>query len=126
MNALELLAVLLLSLALSFSSVLSANAQGNGGISNPAPHASALLDLTSADKGLADDAHDHRATLRQPAPATGLVVFDTTTNSFWYFDGTLGAARNRRRIQVGPPPARHKRCIRTSSAPRTTFHSAFG
>lgn len=62
-------------------------AQGGVGINNPAPHASALLDLTSTDKGLLVP----RMTTSQrdgiPLPATSLLVYNTTTARFEYFDG---------------------------------------
>lgn len=61
--------------------------QGNVGINNPAPHASALLDLTSTNKGLLTP---RMTTVQRTAiatPATGLLVFDTSLNAFWYYDG---------------------------------------
>lgn len=61
-------------------------AQGVG-INNPTPHTSALLDLTSTNKGLLVP----RMTTAQrdaiPVPATSLLVFNTSTARFEYFDG---------------------------------------
>lgn len=51
-----------------------------------APDPSAMLDITSTDKGfLAPRLADH---LTIAAPATGLLVYNTTTSTFWYYDGT--------------------------------------
>ncbi|MBK8499028.1 MAG: hypothetical protein IPL52_09470 [Flavobacteriales bacterium] len=63
--------------------------QGNVGINNPTPHASALLDLTSSNKGLLMPRMNTAQRTAIAAPATGLLVFDTTLNSFYYFDGTV-------------------------------------
>ena len=62
-------------------------AQGVG-INNPTPHASALLDLTSTDKGLLVP----RMTTAQrdgiPLPATSLLVYNTTNARFEFFNGS--------------------------------------
>lgn len=54
-----------------------------------APNASAMLDITSTTMGVLIP----RMTTAQrgaiAAPATGLQVYDTTTGSFWYFNGTI-------------------------------------
>lgn len=59
-----------------------------------APHPSAMLDVdVSAIAGTKRGLLIPRVTSAQrvaiPSPATSLLVFDTTTNSFWYFDGTV-------------------------------------
>jgi hypothetical protein len=63
------------------------------GIGTASPEATAVLEVVSTDKGLLMP----RMTTTQRAainsPATGLMVFDTTTNSFWYYDGTIWKAR---------------------------------
>jgi hypothetical protein len=60
----------------------------NVGIGNPTPHASALLDISSTDKGVLIP----RVTTTQRnailSPAKGLMVFDSTFNSYWYYTGT--------------------------------------
>ncbi|MBL0073417.1 MAG: hypothetical protein IPP34_17025 [Bacteroidetes bacterium] len=60
----------------------------NIGINNPVPDASAVLDIVSSDKGLLVPRLTtvQRLTIR---PATGLLVFDTSLNTFFYFDGTI-------------------------------------
>lgn len=62
-------------------------AQSNGvGIGTLTPHASALLDLTATDKGfLMPRVND---TNNIVSPATGLLIYLTTNNTFYYFDGT--------------------------------------
>ena len=59
-------------------------AQGVG-IGTTAPHTSALLDLTASDKGfLAPRISDTNAVA---SPATGLLIYLTTNNTFYYFNG---------------------------------------
>ena len=62
--------------------------QNNMGIGTLTPHPSSVLDLTATDKGVLVP----RVTTIQRnaivAPATGLMVYDTNFNQFWYFDGT--------------------------------------
>ncbi|HRH68337.1 MAG TPA: hypothetical protein PLB89_02405 [Flavobacteriales bacterium] len=68
----------------------------NVGISadGSAPHASALLDVDAAALPAADKRGllIPRVTTAErnaiPSPATGLLVYDSTLNAFWYFDGT--------------------------------------
>ena len=69
-----------------FHCTLSVHAQNNVGIGTNTPDASALLDLTSTDRGIlipriAD-------TNLVAAPATGLLIYLTADNSFYYFDGS--------------------------------------
>lgn len=46
---------------------------------------SAILDVSSPDKGiLIPRINDHNTV---PTPATGLLVYDTVDDTFWYFDG---------------------------------------
>jgi hypothetical protein len=55
---------------------------------NSTPDASAMLDVNSTDKGILVP----RMTTTQRAaianPATGLLVFDNTSTSFWFYNGT--------------------------------------
>ena len=67
-------------------------------VNGATPHASALLDVDAA--GLPANGKlamliprmtsTERAAI--PAPATGLLVYDTTTLQFWYFNGTAWVA----------------------------------
>ncbi len=57
--------------------------------SGAAPAASAMLDISSTTSGLLIP---RMTTVQRAAiatPATGLYVFDTTTGSFWYYNGTI-------------------------------------
>src|SRR6185503_19300518 len=52
------------------------------------PHASAQLDISSTNKGILIPRMTSMQRATIAAPATGLMVFDINTNSFWYHDGT--------------------------------------
>lgn len=57
------------------------------GVNTITPNASSLLDLTSTDKGLLIP---RMTTVQRNAigsPATSLIIFNTTTNAYEYFDG---------------------------------------
>lgn len=64
------------------------SAQGNVGIGTNTPHNSALLDLTATDKGLLAPRLTSAQRNAIGSPATGLIVYDTNLNQFWYFNGT--------------------------------------
>jgi trimeric autotransporter adhesin len=51
------------------------------------PDASAILDIKSTGKGLLIPRLTSAQRTSITTPATGLMVFDTNTNSFWYYDG---------------------------------------
>lgn len=60
----------------------------NVGIGTTTPNASAQLDISSTTKGILVP---RMSTVQRNAiasPARGLLVFDTTTNSFWFYNGT--------------------------------------
>jgi hypothetical protein len=69
--------------------VFFAFAQNNLGIGTLTPDASALLELSATDKGFLPPRLTTAQKLAVPNPATGLLVFDVTTNSFWYFNGII-------------------------------------
>jgi len=81
--------ILSLLVLLSLISSAALVAQDNMGIGTSVPNPSAVLHLEANDKGLLIP----RLTTTQrnaiASPATGLLVFDTTSNQFWYFDGTI-------------------------------------
>ncbi len=58
------------------------------GIGTSTPHASAKLDVNSTNKGFLPPRMTGTQRTAISSPAGGLQVFDTTTNSIWYFDGT--------------------------------------
>ncbi|MCA6437432.1 MAG: hypothetical protein IM600_17380 [Bacteroidetes bacterium] len=54
-----------------------------------APAASAMLDITSTTSGLLIPRMTTAQRTAIAAPATGLKVYDTTTGTFWYFNGIV-------------------------------------
>jgi hypothetical protein len=58
------------------------------GIGTVSPDTSSMLDITSTDKGLLIPRMTTAQRLAIVNPATGLMVFDNSTNTFWYFDST--------------------------------------
>ena len=75
---------------------ISANAMGNSsifdngtsvGIGTSTPNASALLDLTSTSKGLLAPRMTTAQRTAIASPANGLLVFDNSTASFWFYNG---------------------------------------
>ncbi|MBP7679850.1 MAG: tail fiber domain-containing protein [Saprospiraceae bacterium] len=51
------------------------------------PDNSAMVDIKSTDKGLLIPRMTSDQRIAIPSPATGLQVYDTNTNTFWYFNG---------------------------------------
>lgn len=72
----------------------SAHAQNIGiNVNGTAPDPSALLDvdgsgLAGAQRGVLIPRMTAAQRLAIPAPATGLLVYGTTSQAFWYYDGT--------------------------------------
>jgi hypothetical protein len=58
------------------------------GIGTSAPNASAQLDVTSTTKGLLIPRMTSAQRTAIASPAAGLMVYETTTNSFWFYNGT--------------------------------------
>lgn len=69
--------------------VFKSNAQDNMGIGTLSPSPSAVLDLSATDKGFLAPRMTTTDRLLIPSPATGLLVYDTNFDQFWYFDGTV-------------------------------------
>ena len=61
---------------------------GNVGIGTNAPDASALLDLTSTTQGISIPNMTSVQRAAIASPKTGLQVYDQTTKSIWFYDGT--------------------------------------
>jgi hypothetical protein len=57
------------------------------GIGTSSPNASAILDVSSSAKGILIPRMTTSQRAAITSPATGLIVFDTNTNSFWFFGG---------------------------------------
>ncbi len=66
-----------------FSQNVAINASG------AAPVASAMLDIASTSSGLLIPRMSTAQRTSIGTPATGLLVYDTTTNSFWYYNGAI-------------------------------------
>jgi Chaperone of endosialidase/Head domain of trimeric autotransporter adhesin/CUB domain len=78
---------------ISLISLFEAKAQMGINKDGSAPHPSAILDVkasssTNAKGLLMPRVADHTVIT---SPATGLMIFNTTTNTFWYFNGTAWA-----------------------------------
>ena len=52
------------------------------------PDASSILDIKSTDKGMLIPRMTTAQKMAISSPATGLLVFDNETNSFWFYDGS--------------------------------------
>ena len=65
---------------------------GSVGIGTYTPNSSALLDLTSTDKGMLVPRMTTAQRTAIASPATGLLVYDNDTNAFWFYNGTAWAA----------------------------------
>ncbi|MGZ3899151.1 MAG: tail fiber domain-containing protein [Bacteroidia bacterium] len=79
----KLLIVFALATTCVFSQNVAINATG------AAPVASAMLDITSTTSGLLIPRMTSAQRVAIASPATGLKVYDTTTGSFWYFNGVI-------------------------------------
>jgi len=64
---------------------ISINPTGND------PDPSAILDISSTEKGLLIPRMSSTERAAISSPAQGLIVFDTTTESFWYYMASTGA-----------------------------------
>ena len=51
------------------------------------PDASAILDVSSTAKGILVPRMDSTSRNNISNPATGLMIYDTDNNSFWYYNG---------------------------------------
>lgn len=71
------------------SIALSLTAHAQVGINTLLPNSSSMLDITSTNKGILIPRMTSIQRLSIVAPATGLMVYETTTNQFFYFDGAI-------------------------------------
>lgn len=76
---------LLLPVLLLLATVTFAQAVGFG---TNNPHPSALVDITSTNKGVLVPRLTGAQRTSIAAPAPGLLVYDTDTRSFWFYNGT--------------------------------------
>jgi trimeric autotransporter adhesin len=77
----NLLLFLLLVITIKVSSQVAINTDGS------APANSAILDVKSTTKGFLSPRMTSAQRLAIASPAAGLLVFDNTTASYWYFNG---------------------------------------
>jgi hypothetical protein len=98
-------ALLLLLICILFFSHPKANAQQNVGIGTTTPNSTAILDLTATNKGLLVPRMTTAQRIAIVAPATGLLVYDTSLNQFWYFNGTIWMQFNGATGPTGPTGA---------------------
>lgn len=68
--------------------LLSIQVIAQTGIGTTTPNASAKLDVFSTTKGFLPPRMTSSQRTDIPSPAAGLIVFDLTTNSIWYYDGS--------------------------------------
>lgn len=64
------------------------NAQEAIGINTSTPDASSILDVVSTDKGVLIPRMTATQRTAISSPANGLLVYETTTNTFWFHNGT--------------------------------------
>jgi len=64
-----------------------ASAQQRVGVGTLSPHPSAALELASQSKGMLIPRMTSAQRMGIPNPTNGLLVYDSTTSGFWYFDG---------------------------------------
>lgn len=69
-------------LLVSLNAQVAINADGSN------PDASAMLEITSSEKGILIPRMTSTQRTDISSPATGLLVFDTETGSFWFYNGT--------------------------------------
>lgn len=69
--------------------LLFLNSFAQVGIGTTAPNTSSILDITSTNSGILIPRMTSAQRTAIAAPANGLIVYDTTTTSFWYFTGTI-------------------------------------
>ena len=73
---------------LLFSTLMLAQSVG---INNTTPHASAILDVKSNNKGVLLPRTSTTSRVAIANPAKGLILYDTTTSGFWFHNGTAWA-----------------------------------
>ncbi|MFK7750259.1 MAG: hypothetical protein AB8B65_17850 [Kordia sp.] len=84
----ELAAANSLALYTGGSERLRVDSNGNLGVGTTTPEASAILDVASTTKGFLMPRMTTAERTAIATPATALEVYDTTTNSFWHYNGT--------------------------------------
>ncbi len=78
----KILTTVLVLLSLGLYAQVGVNTDGSS------PDGSAMLDVKSTDKGMLVPRMTTAQRTAISSPATGLLVFDTTTGSFWFYNGS--------------------------------------
>ena len=86
MKAIRIIIIILL--ITNHQSLITLNAQIAINTDGATPDASAMLDVSSTDKGILIPRMDSTSRQNISNPATGLMVYDTTTITFWYYDNS--------------------------------------
>ncbi len=75
---------------ITFSSILFSTLMfaQSVGINNTTPHASAILDIKSNNKGVLLPRTSTTSRVAITNPAKGLILYDTTTSGFWFHNGS--------------------------------------
>ena len=81
----KFLALVALNCLVNFVNAQSLAINTDGSLAN----ASAMLDIKNPNKGILIPRTSSTTRIAIPSPAKGLLVYDTTTNSFWYHNGTI-------------------------------------
>ena len=76
-----------LLVAISFSIIVNGYTQSVG-IGTASPHASAQLEVTASNKGMLVPRVNTAQRTAISSPATGLLVYDTDANGFWFYNGS--------------------------------------
>lgn len=82
---------------------LSLRGQENVGIGTLTPDASAILELSASDKGILIPRLSAAQRLAIVNPATGLLVYDTDSSGFWYYNGLMWVQAIGPQGPAGPP-----------------------
>ena len=61
--------------------------EGKLGVGTSSPNASAAIDIQSTNEGLLIPRMTSTQRMAISSPAEGLMVYDLTTNNFWFYDG---------------------------------------
>ena len=94
-NSIKFIRAFLIFLPLAIGIPFIGNAQVGINNTGNEPDASAMLDVVSTDKGMLTPRMSTEQREAIANPADGLIVYDTTTSTFWYYDnGEWNEVRN--------------------------------
>lgn len=69
--------------------IVTQNAMSQVGVGTSTPESSAILDVSATDKGILFPRLTTAQRIAIASPAPGLYVFDVTTSSLWYYNGSI-------------------------------------